>query len=320
MVVQIDTTILRGRLAETHYTRLPDGRHIAYLDLGRPGGEPLFFFHGLPGSRLEALALHRTATQRGYRVIAPDRPGIGLSDYQPQRSISDWPADVAAIADNLGLDRFGVVGVSAGGPFALACASSIPERLDRVIDVAGSAPAFFDGSLDSELSPMDRVFARIGRRFPAWCLRPGFEYLCWRVRRIKNQRDFYRLFGALGSDDREFVERDEWLGALLRNIREAFVQGARGVAQEAYLHYRDWGFDLREISAPVTLLHGTDDRLVPIAFGRQKANQLAVAELIELSGQGHFRPLFDSEQLFDFVQNADPIRLRTRARSGAGAI
>ena len=102
-----------------HTIRLPDGRTLGYSEYGSPTGNTLFYFGS---SRLEACLLARAAANAGVRVIGTDRPGMGLSQFQPGRRLLDWPADVVALADHLGIARFAVVGVSAGGPHALACA------------------------------------------------------------------------------------------------------------------------------------------------------------------------------------------------------
>ncbi len=121
---------------------LPDGRKLGYGEQGPSGGKPLFYFHGTPGCRCERrLFISEELTERlNIRVIVPDRPGMGLSDYKAGRTIGDWPADVAALADVLKLECFAVVGYSGGGPYALACALKIPERLTAVGTVSSNAP------------------------------------------------------------------------------------------------------------------------------------------------------------------------------------
>src|SRR3990172_1314809 len=105
------------------HVRLPDGRKLAYAEFGPPDGHPVLYFHGAPSSRLEPLFLGDAELVRlGLRVIAPDRPGMGGSDFQPGRGFSHWPADVVALADALGLGKFGVFGVSGGGGYVSACA------------------------------------------------------------------------------------------------------------------------------------------------------------------------------------------------------
>ena len=119
---------------------LPDGRTLGFADYGDPGGRPLFYCHGWPGSRLQARTIDEHGRRRGLRVIAPDRPGIGLSDARPGRGFSDWPADIAGLADSLRIDRFLLLGISGGGPYALAAAALLPDRIDAVAVVSGAPP------------------------------------------------------------------------------------------------------------------------------------------------------------------------------------
>ncbi|HEU4793766.1 MAG TPA: alpha/beta hydrolase, partial [Nitrolancea sp.] len=101
--------------------RLPDGRRLGHAEFGDPNGVPCFFFHGIPGSRLEAAFVDELAAQYGIRVIGIDRPGMGLSDYVSGRRFLDWPADVVALADSLGIEQFAVAGVSGGAAYVAAC-------------------------------------------------------------------------------------------------------------------------------------------------------------------------------------------------------
>ncbi|MCG8093020.1 MAG: alpha/beta hydrolase, partial [Candidatus Thiodiazotropha endolucinida] len=105
---------------ETKLVKLPDSRHLAYAEYGDPEGVPAIYLHGFPGSRLEARLFDLPARQHGLRVIAPDRNGLGLSDPKPGRRLIEWAVDVEALADNLKLERFFLIGISGGGPYALA--------------------------------------------------------------------------------------------------------------------------------------------------------------------------------------------------------
>src|SRR5215510_3131644 len=106
--------------ASAQFVDLPDGRRLAYAEYGDPQGHPTFYFHGLPGSRLEAVLAAESAAQAGIRLVASDRPGVGGSDPQPRRTLLDWPADVVQLADRIGVARFSIIGVSGGAPYAAA--------------------------------------------------------------------------------------------------------------------------------------------------------------------------------------------------------
>ena len=121
----------------TEVLQLADGRRLAWSEFGTPTGPVLIYCHGTPSSRLEGLVLHHAALG-GVRVLVPDRPGFGRSDPQPGRSLTDWARDVAALADQLGIQRFAVSGISGGGPHALACAAHLGDRVSVVIPVNAS--------------------------------------------------------------------------------------------------------------------------------------------------------------------------------------
>lgn len=122
--------------------RLPDGRRLGFAAYGNPAGPLVLYFHGTPGSRVDAQLILPEIEAAGLRVIAIDRPGMGLSDYQPGRQILNWPADVTCLVESLGYGAtpFGVIGMSGGAPYALACLRCIPHRLTHVAVVSGHTP------------------------------------------------------------------------------------------------------------------------------------------------------------------------------------
>ena len=122
-----------------------DGRTLMYESWGAPDGEPVFLFHGTPGSRVGPHPRPSVLYRLGIRLICHDRPGYGGSDPLPGRSVAHAAEDVAAIADHLGLDRFAVVGRSGGAPHALACAALLPKQVTRVAVLVPLAPRHADG-------------------------------------------------------------------------------------------------------------------------------------------------------------------------------
>ena len=130
--------------------KLKDGRMLGYDEHGAPEGKPIFYFHGHPGSRLDWKLFDENdnAAELNARIIAVDRPGSGLSDFKRGRKILDWPDDVIELAEALQVDRFAVLGISGGGPYAAACAYKIPERLTATAIVCGMGPADAPGSKD----------------------------------------------------------------------------------------------------------------------------------------------------------------------------
>lgn len=132
---------------------LPDGRLLGYAEFGHPTGSPLLYFHGFPMSRLEGWMTDKVARRQHIRVISVDRPGYGLSTFQPHRRITDWPADVQALASQLDISRFAVLGMSGGGPYALACAHSLPQEMLSAVGVMCGAPPVRRISINCSLCP-----------------------------------------------------------------------------------------------------------------------------------------------------------------------
>jgi pimeloyl-ACP methyl ester carboxylesterase len=259
---------------------LPDGRTLAYTDIGALDGPVAFYFHGAPGSRLELAALDGAFAAAGVRVITADRPGYGGSTPLPGRTTADWADDVAALTDHLGVERFVVIGLSSGGPYAVACASLLGDRVTGAIVAAGNTdmswPQARDGYLQSELDimAMDDEEAAV-----AWCLE----------RYGSDGSGFFDGEGAmdLGEVDNAWLADEANLGSLMTTMGEAFRQGVVGYAHDITVQGRAWTFDPAAITARTIVVHGTDDRLVPIEHSRHTASLIPGADQRVLPGAGH---------------------------------
>lgn len=223
--------------------RLDDGRLLGLAEYGDPAGVPVFFCHGTPSSRImhpDASA----AAELGVRLIALDRPGCGLSDFQPNRRFLDWPDDVVQVADQLGLERFGVVGVSGGGPYVAACAFKIPERLTTAVMVGCMGPSDVPGVMDG-MPTIRKVGAMVGRVAPG-LLRP----LIWLSQNPqRNLERFVAGYTAHNPEpDQALFARPEFMNMLKASYLESTRPGVRGFAWEVRLVSRPWGFRLQDIS------------------------------------------------------------------------
>lgn len=266
---------------------LGDGRRIAHAGYGDPDGRPVFYFHGSPGSREEGSLAHEAARKIGCRIIAPDRPGMGLSDYRKGYGLLDHARDIAELADVLGFDKFGVMGHSGGGALALACAYAIPDRLRFAADLAGFAPVGTAKALQEDLAPLDRFFLGLASRVPQAVFTIPFSLIGLAARHL-SPRAFVRMISSsMSAADKEAVEDPE-VAAFLRNtVRESFRQGARGPAHDALLQYGDWGFRLADIRFPIRIFHGTKDKFVPYSFAEYKIENIRHAQLHAYPGEGH---------------------------------
>lgn len=263
---------------------LRDGRRLGHAEYGRADGAPCFYFHGHPGSRLEAVLAEPAAAAAGLRIIALDRPGYGESDVQPCRTLMDWPRDVAEAADLLGLGRFAVAGASGGGPYALACAHQLPDRVTRAAVLSGVGPYDVPG-ITRGMRWQNRVGFGWGARFPALArlIMRSME----RGIRERPERTIEAIARAMSSVDGQIVRRPEVRELLIADIAEAFRQGSLGAAWDVVLLGRPWGFAPREIRPVVHLWQGEADVLVPPAMGRYLAGQIPHCEARFLPGEGH---------------------------------
>src|SRR5215212_4647366 len=153
--------------------RLRDGRSMGYAQYGRPDGFPIVNAHGGMACRVDVAAAAAVADEAGVRLISPDRPGIGLSDPQSDRTVTGWASDVAELLDQLGIDRFAVMGWSMGGQYAAAVGHVVRQRVTRVAIIAGALPLTEPGVFD-QLPTMDRVYTRLSQRTP-WLARMGYR-------------------------------------------------------------------------------------------------------------------------------------------------
>jgi pimeloyl-ACP methyl ester carboxylesterase len=269
---------------ESQTLSLRDGRRLGYAEYGDPDGTPGFYFHGHPGSRLEPRFAEDAAAGAGLRIVALDRPGYGLSDFQPGRRILDWPADVAAAADELGIERFGVLGSSGGGPYALACAHELPDRVTKTGVISGVGPYDAPGATDG-MRWQNRVGFQLGARFP-----PLARFVMSSMARQLSRRPDRTLDAvaqAMSPRDAEIARRPEVREILAADIAEAFRQGSHGAALDVVLLGRPWEFRLDEIRTPVYLWQGEEDVLVPPAMGRYLAAQLPDCRATFFPGEGH---------------------------------
>jgi pimeloyl-ACP methyl ester carboxylesterase len=280
--------------------RTGDGRTLAYAEAGDPDGAPVFYFHGLPGSRsdIERSFGQDGVAGSGARAIGIDRPGFGASDFQANRRFQDWPADVAAVADGLGIDRFGVMGYSAGGPYVAACAQALPDRLAFAGIVSGVGPAetprFREG-----MGKTDAIMTRLARLAPPLA-RLAIAQATKQAERSPEK--FSRSFDKeLSPADLE-IHRDP---AVRQAVREIFLESTRegpaGVVHEYRISARPSGLRLEEVDFPVRVWHGDADAIVPMHHAEHVVGQLANAELTVLPGVGH---LHTRERWADFLKAA----------------
>ncbi len=261
---------------------LPDGRTLAYTQLGAAHGPLIIYFHGAPTSRLDLVAMSDAFTALDVCVVCPDRPGYGNSTPQPGRQLHDWPADALALADQLGRRRFAVIGISSGSPYAIVTAAALPDRVTAGAVVAGvtdfSWPNAWTGFFDNEAALM-----RIGDELKAkdWC---DEHY------GVDGER-FAASFPELAAADNALLADQSVADGFAATINEAFRQGTSGYAQDITVQARPWQFDPGSIRVPIRILHGESDTLVPVDHAHHNADLIPHATLELLPNEGHISML-----------------------------
>lgn len=257
---------------------LPDGRRLAYAEYGNPAGTPVLYFHGSPGSRFEAELAHEAGRAARVRVIAPERPGYGASDFQPDRRFDDWPRDVAVLADVLGLDAFAIIGLSGGAPHALACAVAMPDRITGLAIVSGAGP--IDAYIARSRTPVGRWLRRAFVPVTRVLTAAGMHLLRFSLRRRPPEK-------MSTWPDPRVLSRPAVRAQFHADLSEALRPGARGAVHEYGLHTRPWPFALADVRHTVHLWHGEADVVVKPDIAQYVAQRLPDCLPVFLSGEGH---------------------------------
>jgi pimeloyl-ACP methyl ester carboxylesterase len=266
----------------TEFVTMPDGRDLAYEVYGDPEGTPVLSFHGGLSSRLDAAPAHEAARDLGIRLISPDRPGIGLSTYQPDRRLLDWPDDIAALTDALGLDRFAVMGWSCGGPYAAACGARLSDRVTAVA-LLSSAVALDVFGTTKGLTLDDRLLLLLVRRTPRLAS-ALMRITIAEASEARLQREMLRSFPGV---DRAILRDRATAPGIVAFVKESMRQGTEGSLQEYRIFGDPWGFSLEEVRAPVHIWEGADDRTGPPAYRQFLADHLPDARVTVVPNEGH---------------------------------
>lgn len=264
---------------------LPGGSVLAYSLYGAPSGRPVHFFHGFPSSRLLAAMVHEKAKASEVCLVAADRPGFGASSPMPDRTLADWPAQVAALADHLGHARFDVVGVSCGGAYALASAEQLPQRIGQVALLAGIGPMDRPDIRRTQLPALKAMFA-LAKLHP-WLASPIFQ-----LDRIifggDPERALRLVAGMLTAPDRAVIEAEPTVARhFVASMAGAYRQGIGAAMQEARLIAQARPYRLEDIRVPVHVFQGGFDRHVPQAMGEFLARSIPNARLHLFPEEGH---------------------------------
>lgn len=264
---------------------LSDGRRLAYEEYGDPNGKVVFFFHGAPGSRLLRHPDQSLPARLGLRIIAVDRPGYGLSDPRPRRSLLDWPQDIAELADSLRIERFTVMGVSGGGPHAAACAYKLPGRVSQAVLV--SSPAPFDApGIKQSLKFMQRLQFTLAVKAP-WVVRLMMKSYIRAAQKATPKQVLQKLEQDLPPSEVAMIKQPGMVDMVIADTLEAMRQGGEACAYEWGLMGRPWGFRPEEITVPVQVWQGDQDENGSLAMGQYLGRVIPRCSVTICPGEGH---------------------------------
>ncbi|GAB5500015.1 MAG: alpha/beta hydrolase [Pseudohongiellaceae bacterium] len=273
------------------------GHRLAYSEFGSSSGTPVLYFHDSGSSRLEAGFFDVAARQHGFRLIAVDRPGIGGSDYYLTASPADFCADALSLAAHLGIHRFGVMSLGAGGIFALTLAHQHPGRVNFKLSLAG-----VPGSVFNEAS---------ANSYAASCWNEVTPLLIRLLVRVKHQffpdnpaRSLERMENYLSYTDRKVLRDPQVFKALARDQKEAFRHGYRGVAQDLAVCFRKLDFRLQDVTVPTIIWQGEADRLSQRADCEYMVARMPDVRYHRVPNRGHFFFIHKIDQVFDGLRHS----------------
>jgi pimeloyl-ACP methyl ester carboxylesterase len=267
---------------------LPDGRQLGYTITGE--GCPVMYFHGTASSRLEVLLLKHLAAAGKLKIIAPDRPGYGLSTYKPRKSLQDFNSDINFLADHLGIGQFSVLGWSGGGAFALAYAAFTSERITRAVVV--SAPDLpFDASTAHNM-PLAKYVMKLPflgvlamRNMRRQVLKADGD-----ITAFLSSKQGKQLLHGCSSGDLAFFSDPAWMGLMYQSMAEAFRQGDGGVKtvlEEHRLFLKPWNLPFEGLGGKLLVWHGAEDKTCPVGNAYGIASKVEGCGLEIFAKQGH---------------------------------
>ena len=307
------TDIARPRLEGNVAVR--GDRRLSFAEFGTPRGATVFWLHGTPGGRRQVPVEARLfAEQHDVRIIGIDRPGIGTSTPHLYENILDWTGDLAALADNLGVDTFRVIGLSGGGPYALAAGAAMPERVHGVGVLGGVAPTQGPDAIRGglvEVAPYAAPVLAAARVPLSYALAVG-------IRLVKPLASFaidgYAAVQPRG--DRELLGRPEFKAMFLDDL----INGARfqvgAPLADIILFTRHWGFDAADVSVPVRWWHGDADHIIPHAHGVHLAGRLPDAQFATIDGESHLGGMGVATEVLQTLMDLGPRKPVRKAASG----
>jgi pimeloyl-ACP methyl ester carboxylesterase len=290
MAVAIARPKLEGNIA------VGDDRQIGFAEFGDPQGRAVFWLHGTPGARRQIPMEARVyAEQRQIRLIGVDRPGIGSSSPYQYDTVFAFAEDLRTIADTLGIDRFEVIGLSGGGPYTLACAAAMPDRVVAAGVLGGVAPVRGADAIGGGVSTLITAAAPVVEVAGA-PLRLVASQLIRLIRPVAEPA-LYAYARISPEADRRLLVRPEFKAMFLDDLLNGSRKQLAAPFADVVVFARDWGFRLDEVKVPVRWWHGDRDHIVPFEHGQHVVSRLPDAQLTHLPGESHLAGLGRAEEI-----------------------
>jgi pimeloyl-ACP methyl ester carboxylesterase len=264
---------------------LKSGLTLGYVEHGDPTGVPLFYYHGWPSARVQGELMDEVGKKYGLRIISADRPGIGLSDFQLNRKLSDWPEVLSQLADHVGADKFHVMGWSGGGPYVLATALAMKDRILSATICCGAPPLMFLGY--QHMFWVYRMMIHLRRVFPSLLgllLRAGKVMTSGHPGRLPLRW----MLKMLGEEDRKVLSDPYIFNVVRGGMVEALRRGPRMVIADADIYLSEWAFEVSRIDTLIHLWHGKEDRNISWKYSEQIAALMPHTTTHWLDKEGHY--------------------------------
>ncbi|HXG80036.1 MAG TPA: alpha/beta hydrolase [Methyloceanibacter sp.] len=298
---RILTTELRTADRTSQIYRIAGGRSLGYAEFGDPQGKAVLALHGTPGSRFMFALTDEAARARRLRIVAPERPGYGLSDYAPAGSLMELAADIAALADALQLEDLALLGVSGGAPHALAAAAALHDRVALLALISPVGPVA-DCKDRIRMSRLHRfIFTRIGRSDPTCA---SFFWLVRMLVRTAPDVAYRGLMQRVVASDRALLKQAEVKANLQAALKEGLRRGIKGARQDLRLFCAPWRLRLEDIDVPTLIWQGSDDTIVPPGAAYKLAELLPNCQLNVVQGAGHYWVFGAFTRVLDTIQAA----------------
>lgn len=275
-------------MTKYNFCTLSDGRKLSYMEFGKADGHPDFYFHGSPSSCLEPLLIgEETFYNLGLRIISPNRPGIGMSDFQNNRTFSNWAADIISLSEYLNIDKFSLFGNSGGASYVVACAALIPERLISAAVISGGWQMNMPETKRNLKFPFN-IFWFIARNFPF--LLPVLLGTMKSSPKESKEKALEKAKKMAPPADFEAMKQGDRFEVLSMSTDEAILN-KKGATWDLGLYLKKLEINLEQITFPIAFFHGEVDRNMPIEVARLMTSKIPSAKLITYADEAHLSML-----------------------------